>query len=64
MAQYALGKAWDRATSAEREAFLAAFEDAIVAPPISAACGIIAVRSCALQERGRRAAETGWLQAA
>jgi phospholipid transport system substrate-binding protein len=31
MAQYALGKAWDKATSAEREAFLAAFEDAIVA---------------------------------
>ena len=31
MAQYALGKAWDRATSAEREAFLAVFEDAIVA---------------------------------
>jgi phospholipid transport system substrate-binding protein len=31
MAQYALGKAWDRATSTEREAFLAAFEDAIVA---------------------------------
>lgn len=31
MAHYALGKAWDRATSAEREAFLAAFEDSIVA---------------------------------
>jgi len=31
MAQYALGKAWDRATNADREAFLAAFEDAIVA---------------------------------
>lgn len=31
MAQYALGKAWDRATSAEREDFLAAFEGAIVA---------------------------------
>jgi phospholipid transport system substrate-binding protein len=30
MAQYALGKTWDRATSAEREAFLAAFEGAIV----------------------------------
>ena len=30
MAQYALGKAWDRATSAEREEFLAAFEGAIV----------------------------------
>lgn len=30
MAQYALGKAWDRATTAEREAFLAAFEDATV----------------------------------
>ena len=29
MAQYALGKAWDRATSAEREDFLAAFEGAI-----------------------------------
>ena len=31
MAQYAVGKAWDRATSAERETFLAAFEDAIIA---------------------------------
>jgi phospholipid transport system substrate-binding protein len=31
MAQYALGKAWDRATSADRDAFLAAFEDEIVA---------------------------------
>lgn len=31
MAQYALGKAWDGATSAEREEFLAAFEGAIVA---------------------------------
>jgi len=31
MAQYALGKAWDGATSAEREDFLAAFEGAIVA---------------------------------
>ena len=31
MAQYALGKAWDRATSAKREDFLAAFEGAIVA---------------------------------
>jgi phospholipid transport system substrate-binding protein len=30
MAQYALSKTWDRATSAEREAFLAAFEGAIV----------------------------------
>jgi phospholipid transport system substrate-binding protein len=30
MAQYALGKAWDGATSAEREEFLAAFEGAIV----------------------------------
>lgn len=30
MAQYALGKTWDRATSAEREEFLAAFEGAIV----------------------------------
>src|SRR5512144_1233268 len=29
MAQYALGKAWDGATSAEREEFLAAFEGAI-----------------------------------
>jgi phospholipid transport system substrate-binding protein len=31
MAQYALGKAWDRATQADRDAFLAAFEDGIVA---------------------------------
>jgi phospholipid transport system substrate-binding protein len=31
MAQYALGKAWGRATSAERETFLTAFEDAIIA---------------------------------
>ncbi len=31
MAQYALGKAWDRATNDEREAFLAAFEGAVVA---------------------------------
>ncbi len=31
MAQYALGKAWERATSADRDAFLAAFEDEIVA---------------------------------
>jgi phospholipid transport system substrate-binding protein len=30
MAQYALSKTWNRATSAEREAFLAAFEGAIV----------------------------------
>jgi phospholipid transport system substrate-binding protein len=31
MAQYALGKAWDRATQADRDAFSAAFEDGIVA---------------------------------
>lgn len=31
MAQYALGKAWDSATQADRDAFLAAFEDEIVA---------------------------------
>jgi phospholipid transport system substrate-binding protein len=31
MAQYALGKAWDKVSSADREAFLAAFEDGIVA---------------------------------
>ena len=31
MAQYALGKAWDRASSTDREAFLAAFKDGIVA---------------------------------
>jgi phospholipid transport system substrate-binding protein len=31
MAQYALGKAWEKASSADREAFLAAFKDGIVA---------------------------------
>jgi phospholipid transport system substrate-binding protein len=31
MGRYALGTAWNRATSAERRAFLAAFEDEIVA---------------------------------
>ena len=31
MARYALGTAWNKATSAERRAFLAAFEDEIVA---------------------------------
>jgi ABC-type transporter MlaC component len=31
MAQYALGRAWEQSTSAERESFLAAFEDAIIA---------------------------------
>jgi len=31
IARHALGKAWDQSTSAERQAFLAAFEDEIVA---------------------------------
>jgi phospholipid transport system substrate-binding protein len=31
MAQYALGKAWDKASAADREAFLVAFKDGIVA---------------------------------
>lgn len=31
MAQYSLGKSWDKASSTDREAFLAAFKDGIVA---------------------------------